>query len=133
MVKRPTSTARRLLQPQKHGDVLDRFRALAEASQIELTGTALYHPILPLVPAAERRRQIQLNHQIGRRAFGEAFQPRGFFPPELAFAPSIVPSVADSGHEWIVLSGVASTNGWRLDVVERVETDGAELAVLFRG
>ena len=121
-----------LLQQQKHGDVLDRFRALAEAGQIELTGTAMYHPILPLVPAAERRRQIQLNHQIGRRVFGEAFQPRGFFPPELAFAPSIVPSVADSGHEWIVLSGVASPNGWPLDVVERVETDGAELAVFFR-
>ena len=40
-------------------DVLAGLRALAERGQIEFTGSAKFHPILPLVPEAEIVRQIE--------------------------------------------------------------------------
>src|SRR3972149_1379683 len=45
-------------------DVIDGRRALAERGQIELTGSAMYHPILPLIPAGEMRRQIEMNTEV---------------------------------------------------------------------
>src|SRR5215813_486645 len=50
-------------------DILDGLRSLAEDGKIEFTGTGMYHPILPLIPPAEQRRQISLNQKINRRAF----------------------------------------------------------------
>src|SRR3989337_1902633 len=41
-------------------DVIDGLRALAERGQVELTGSAMYHPILPLIPPSEMLRQVAL-------------------------------------------------------------------------
>src|SRR4030042_42265 len=67
-------------------DVIDGLRILAERGQIEFTGSAMYHPILPLIPAAEMRRQIELNMEVNRRYFGAAYAPGGFFPPEMGYS-----------------------------------------------
>src|SRR5262249_19956999 len=106
--------------------------ALAEDEKIEFTGTGMYHPILPLIPPAEQRRQISLNQKINRRAFGTRFQPVGFFPPELAFDENIVPAVVESGHRWIIASGVANPGEWPLDVVPRFETIDHDVSIFFR-
>ena len=42
-------------------DVIDGLRRLAERGQIEFTASAIYHPILPLIPRDEAVRQIRLN------------------------------------------------------------------------
>lgn len=114
-----------------HEDVLAGLRRLAEAGRIELTGSAMYHPILPLLPDCEIRRQIALNHATNRRAFGEPYWPAGFFPPELAYGPSIVRPVHETGHEWILAAGVACPTTWPTSVVHRV-AEQPQLAVLFR-
>ena len=44
--------------------LLEEFKALAAKGQIELVGSARYHPILPLLPANEIRRQIVLNDHL---------------------------------------------------------------------
>lgn len=115
-----------------YSDVVQGIRELAESGQIELTGSGKYHPILPLIPPEEASRQIAINAESHARLFGDAYQPRGFFPPEMAFAPPIAPSIAASGHQWMLLSGIASTAAsWPLERVHRVEKERS-LAVLFR-
>ena len=51
-----------------HQDIVDGLRRLAEGGRIEFLGSAMYHPILPLIPESEIARQIQLNQATNRRA-----------------------------------------------------------------
>lgn len=114
-----------------HQDVVDGLRQLAEHGRIEFLGSAMYHPILPLIAEPEIIRQIGLNQAANRHAFGQVYQPKGFFPPELAYGPSVASAVARTGHQWIVVSGVACPVAWPISVIHRVE-EHPELAVVFR-
>lgn len=114
-----------------HWDIVDGLRRLAEDGRIEFLGSAMYHPILPLVPESEVARQIQLNHATNRRAFGEVYAPRGFFPPELAYGPVVADAVARTEHRWILAAGIACATEWTVSVIHRIEGH-PELSVLFR-
>jgi predicted glycosyl hydrolase (DUF1957 family) len=117
-----------------HGktDIVAGLRALAEDGKIEFTGTGMYHPILPLIPPSEQRRQISLHQKISRRSFGSGFQPIGFFPPEMAIADNMIPAVVEAGHRWIVASGVANPGEWPLDFIPRIDTDDHDISIFFR-
>jgi alpha-amylase/alpha-mannosidase (GH57 family) len=118
----------------EHGlrDVVDSLNALAEKGQVEFVGSGKFHPILPLIPEAERRRSIADNAKTNAAAFGSHWQPRGFFPPEMCYSDDVVPSVAASGHEWLIMSGIGCPIEWPISSVYRVSVKGAEMAVLFR-
>jgi len=64
--------------------------------------------------------------------FGSAYKPSGFFPPEMAYSRDIIKPVMDTGHRWIILSGVACPADWPVDTIYQVELDGKRLAVFFR-
>ena len=115
-----------------HKDIIDGYRELAESGQLEFTGSAMYHAILPLLPAEESRRQISLNTQTNTRFFGNSYTPKGFFPPEMCYSRDILPLVAEAGYQWLVLSGIACPIDWPMDVIYDVDVDGEKLAVLFR-
>jgi predicted glycosyl hydrolase (DUF1957 family) len=121
-----------LLQEHKANDVIDGLRRLADSGRVEFTGTAMYHAILPLIPVGETRRQIVLNRRTSRDTVGNGFQPLGFFPPELCFGPNVVPPVLETGHRWLLASGVACPSDWPLDFIPTVRSDEGELAVFFR-
>lgn len=89
------------------GDVITGIRALAERGQIELTASAKYHPILPLIPEDEVRRQIELNTETNRAFFGDVYQPRGFFPPEMAISQSVLEIVGEMGYTWVIADEIA--------------------------
>ena len=76
---------------------------LVERGQVELTGSAAYHPLLTEIPASEIRRQILLNDEINRQYFGEVYQPRGFFPPEMAVNHQVLEVVAEMGFKWVLV------------------------------
>ena len=114
-----------------HQDVIDGLRGLAENGRIEFLGSAMYHPILPLIPKSEIARQIELNQATNRRAFGDAYAPRGFFPPELAYGPIVADVVARTEHRWILSAGIACPTAWPVSVIHRIEGHG-DLSVLFR-
>jgi alpha-amylase/alpha-mannosidase (GH57 family) len=115
-----------------HKDVIDGLKSLAEKGQLEFTGTGKYHPILPLIPREEAKRQIDLNAQTNRRFFGKAYSPQGFFPPEMCYSQGILQPIIKSGYRWIILSGIACAADWPLDIIYRVECNGQEIAVFFR-
>ncbi len=115
-----------------HDDVIQGLKELAEKGQIEITGTGKYHPILPLIPPEEAKRQIELNQKTNAYFFGSAYKASGFFPPEMAYSRDIIKPVMDTGHRWIILSGVACPADWPVDTIYQVELDGKRLAVFFR-
>lgn len=122
-----------MLHQSGYDDVIDGLRDLAEAGQIEFVGSAKYHAILPLIPEQEMRRQIRRNHLVNRHFFGDAYQPRGFFPPEMCFDRAILDPVLDMGHEWVIVSGVACPAPWPTDVVHHTQSaQGSDAAIVFR-
>ena len=115
-----------------HLDVINGLKELAEKGQIELTGTGKYHPILPLIPLDEAKRQIELNQKTNSFFYGDAYKPSGFFPPEMAYSRDIVPAIIGTGHNWVILSGVACPTNWPVDRVCQIEHEGRRLSVFFR-
>jgi len=84
-------------------DVIQGLRELAERGQIEFTGSAMYHPILPLIPKDEVIRQVKLNSEVNQRYFGEVYKPTGFFPPEMCYSYEVAQTIAELGFRWIIV------------------------------
>lgn len=89
------------------GLMIEEIKNLALSGQIELTGSAKYHPLLPKLPKDEVRRQIEINNETNRRYFGPAWHPQGFFPPEMAYSRDVAEAATQSGFKWIILSEYA--------------------------
>jgi alpha-amylase/alpha-mannosidase (GH57 family) len=105
-------------------DVINGLGKLAEKGQIEFTGSAMYHPILPLIPENEVVRQIELNTKINKRYFGEVYSPKGFFPPEMCYSLETARIVAKLGFAWIIvdeLSFRGKIGAARYDVVYQID------------
>jgi len=91
-----------------YSDVIEGLVRLAEKGQIEFTGSAMYHPILPLIPGDEVVRQVELNTKVNKRYFGDdVYQPQGFFPPEMCYSFDVAEIVAKLGFSWIVVDEVS--------------------------
>lgn len=88
-------------------DVIKDLRKLAERGQIEFTGSAIYHPILPLIPRDEAIRQIELNTKVNRSYFGDVYDPQGFFPPEMCYSLEVARIVRELGFQWIIVDEIA--------------------------
>ena len=84
-----------------HQDVIDGIRTLVTRGQVELTGSAKFHPLLPKMPKEEIKRQILLNEEGLQKYFGIG-RPNGFFPPEMAYDRYVAEVVAEMGYEWIL-------------------------------
>ncbi|MEW5821943.1 MAG: hypothetical protein AB1782_17245 [Cyanobacteriota bacterium] len=86
----------------KLDDVIEGIGQLAERGQIEFTGSALYHPILPLIPDSEIERQIELNTKVNKDVFGDIYNPVGFFPPEMCVSHHLAEVVKKMGFRWMI-------------------------------
>ncbi|MGB5925771.1 MAG: hypothetical protein WBH01_06725 [Dehalococcoidia bacterium] len=115
-------------------DVIQGLRELAERGQIEFTASAMYHPILPLIPKDEVIRQIKLNTDVNQHYFGEIYRPTGFFPPEMCYSYEVAQAVAELGFRWIIVDEV-SFNGkigsFKYDRLYKVEGLG-DFLVFFK-
>jgi len=89
-------------------DLISDLATLAAKGQIEFTSSGKFHPILPLLPKPEIKRQIKLNDDTNKKFFGNAYKPRGFFPPEMAISEEVCIIVKKLGFEWIIMSGIAN-------------------------
>jgi predicted glycosyl hydrolase (DUF1957 family) len=92
-----------------YDDLIESIAFLASRDQIEFTGSAKFHPLLPLIPEPEIKRQIKLNNETNRHFFGRVYDPKGFFPPEMAISEEVLAVVKKMGFEWIIMSGIANT------------------------
>jgi hypothetical protein len=96
-------------QLERYGfhDAIEGLKRLAAKGQIEFTGSAMYHPILPLIPKEEIIHQIKLNSEVNRHYFGELYQPQGFFPPEMCYSFDVAETVAELGFKWLIIDEIA--------------------------
>jgi alpha-amylase/alpha-mannosidase (GH57 family) len=114
-------------------NLLKRINSLRERGQIELTGTAAYHPLLPLIPKEEAIRQIKENEKILRKYFGENFKPRGFFLPEMAYSREVAKIVKKLGYEWIILGEIVEKGKiGETDFNKIYEDKDSGLKIIFR-
>src|SRR5690349_180306 len=95
-----------LLLDHALGDVVDGLKELAERGRVEFVGSGKFHPILPLIPVPLQLESIRENAKTNGAAFGTAWAPAGFFPPEMCFSREVAVAVRETGHQWISLSGV---------------------------
>jgi alpha-amylase/alpha-mannosidase (GH57 family) len=100
--------------------VVPAYRALAARGQIELSASAYYHPILPLLVGLESAHRARPDlalpaerfaapedaaRQIGRalarhaEVFGDP--PRGLWPPEGSVSPETAALAAEAGVRWL--------------------------------
>lgn len=64
-------------------EFFDLVRKLIYEEKIEITSSAMHHPLIPIIPKPVVIRQIEKNSQILKSSLGVE-KTEGFFPPELA-------------------------------------------------
>ena len=80
-----------LLSNYQMCETIEKIKKLAAKGQLRFTGSGKYHPLFPLIPMSEARRQIHLNEEYNREVLGEKYSnPKGFFPPELAISRNLL-------------------------------------------
>ena len=89
-------------------DVIQDLASLSNYGQVEFVGSAKYHALLPLIPDPEIERQIKLNAETNQHYFGRVYDPKGFFPPEMAIVTDIFDAIKRTGHEYFVMSAIGN-------------------------
>jgi predicted glycosyl hydrolase (DUF1957 family) len=115
-----------------YGALIGKMADLIVQGRVELTGTAAYHPLLPLLPENEVKKQVRENEEIIRKYFGD-YRPRGFYLPEMAYGPEAAKIIRGLGYEWIILDEISATGS--LDETDTglvYEDSRSGLAVVFR-
>ena len=109
-------------------DTIEILQNLESSSKIEITGTAKFHPILPLIPQKESEHQIALNEEMLRKEFNN-WERRGFFPPEMSINSQIAKFIREIGYKWVIMSGIACPVDWSTD---QIYTSPNGLMLFFR-
>jgi len=79
-------------------DFLERYKR----SNIEFTGTGLYHPVYPLTPQADWDAHTAWWLGLGRHLLGrERFQ--GFWLPEMGFCMEMIPMLKRHGYRYVLV------------------------------
>ncbi len=117
----------------KYADIFKLFGKLAERGQIELLGSAAYHPLLFKLPQPEVFRQIKINEQINKELLHGFSSGGGFFPPELALDSEVLDIVDFCGYEWVISESplhIRSVENEDYPYVLRAQ--GLDLGIVFR-
>ncbi|MCX6795999.1 MAG: polysaccharide deacetylase family protein [Candidatus Falkowbacteria bacterium] len=113
-------------------DIIKKINILIKQGKIELTSTAAYHPLLPLISSAEVKRQIADNEKIIKKYFGN-YKPRGFFLPELAYSEEVAKIIKSFKYKWIILDEIALNGKLNQVDFKQVYLDkNSGLKIIFR-
>jgi alpha-amylase/alpha-mannosidase (GH57 family) len=68
----------------------------------EILGTGYYHPVLPLIPEADRSEHLHRWLGIAHHLF---WRPRfdGFWPPEMGFSMELIPLLRAHGYRYVLV------------------------------
>jgi len=123
------------LVEQLHSDYAEIIEAIGNASalgNLEMTGSAAYHAILPLLEHGEVHRQVRRNSEEISRVLQREFKPEGVFPPEMAFSSlELCPIFRDLGFKWTITDD-SMMGAWGIEVPnDRIYVDRG-MAVFLR-
>jgi alpha-amylase/alpha-mannosidase (GH57 family) len=91
---------------EKFSDVLDLKRMIEEypeAKGVEFVGMGYYHPLFPLIPMEDWKPQIE---RWKKEAKELGFSVEGFWPPEMGFCMEMIPTLCETGFEYVIVDGV---------------------------
>lgn len=113
-------------------DLIRDIKKMVEEGRIEITGSAKYHPLLPLISKEEIKRQIELNTETLRKFLGN-YTPQGFFPPEMAIDNKTIEAAEELGFKWIILDEIAcGGNVGEVDYSQVYKIKNSSMRVFFR-
>ena len=69
---------------------------------LRVLGTGYYHPVLPLIPAADREEHLKRWLSIARHLFWRS-DFSGFWPPEMAFSMELIPLLKRLGYRYVLV------------------------------
>jgi hypothetical protein len=91
--------------------VIEELKGAVEGGKVELIHTGAYHPIFPLLPEDEIRRQIELDAEFKAIHFGLTART-GILSPELCYDDQLLPVFRNLGFRWTVIDDrVMEMNG----------------------
>ena len=102
---------------------------LVQSGQVELVGGGYYDPILSALPKRSAQAQLDRTHQF----FEEQLRLKlsGVWLPEQVFEPSLVPLLAESGYDYVLVPcdpiDAAGVNTEELEGPLRLEQGGTQL------
>lgn len=120
------------LQEEGEQKVIDRIIKLIKNKQIEITSTAAYHGLLPLLPKEEVILQIKENEKILKTVLGLKTQPEGFFLPEMAYSPEVGKIIRQLGYKWIIVDEIALLKNKEIKSDDYFIDKNSGLKVVFR-
>ncbi|HQH46921.1 MAG TPA: 4-alpha-glucanotransferase, partial [Candidatus Aminicenantes bacterium] len=85
----------------RRGEAWDLLAELTARGQMELLGGGFYEPILPIIPEADRRGQIEMMSDYLEKHFGR--RPRGIWLTERVWEPHLPSTLARAGIEYTLL------------------------------
>jgi 4-alpha-glucanotransferase len=83
----------------KCGDLLWH---LQNGRTLQILGTGYYHPVLPLIPAADWEAQLGRWLGMARHLFWRPHFP-GFWPPEMGFCMELIPILKRLGYQYVLV------------------------------
>ncbi|MFQ5454959.1 MAG: glycoside hydrolase family 57 [Nitrospirota bacterium] len=92
---------------EKYLGIIDIPRMVKEygkALNIEIIGMGYYHPIFPLIPKEDWDAQLKNGREKLKELFGR--EPKGFWPPEMAFTMEMIPFLKKNGYEYVIIDSV---------------------------
>ena len=121
-----------LLHKYGYQDLIEDLKNLVKENRIEITGSAKYHALLPLLSDEEIERQIQLNTQTLRHFLGD-YTLNGFFSPEMAYDERIGKIIEKLGFKWTILDEISCGGEvGQVDYGQIYKLNGTNLKVFFR-
>jgi len=84
----------------------ETLKIVSKLSEQTFTSSGAFHPIFPLIPEDEVRRQLLLNDLGNKKLIGEGYSPIGAFPPELAVNMKTIKLIGKLGYSWTVTDDV---------------------------
>ncbi len=113
-------------------DLIKDLRDLVAEGRIEITGSAKFHALLPLLSDEEIIRQIELNTETLRHFLGD-YTPNGFFSPEMAYDERVGKIIDKLGFKWIILDEISCGGEvGQVDYSQIYKIPGSNLNVYFR-
>ncbi|MCU0678996.1 MAG: hypothetical protein MUC28_00925 [Planctomycetes bacterium] len=91
-----------------YDNLIKDIHHLARRGQIELTGSAANHSLLPFLPADEIKRQVVTQNGILKKYFGRALKLSGFFMPEAAYDRRVARLIKSLGFAWTILDEISA-------------------------
>jgi 4-alpha-glucanotransferase len=91
-------------QERVHGIVKcgDLLWHLQNGRTIQVLGTGYYHPVLPLIPAADWEEQMGRWLGMARHLFWRPHFP-GFWPSEMGFCMELIPTLKRCGYRYVLV------------------------------